>query len=183
MTKTTLVVLGLLLALAGCSDADADETVTAARLPADLCDLVPAGQVERWGLVEESSSTDNDGPINSADCTMTGGPELDDPRLELRVDSLGGGDAESAARFTSDRFGDSCGNVRSHGEYADTRDQCTATAESDGTLTLASATRLPDTYSVVWVQLVTPAEDADAADDAVADLVEAVRNEVEGSTA
>ena len=114
---------------------------------------------------------------------MTAGPGLTDPRLELRVDSLAGGDAESAARFTADMFGDECGNVRSHGEYADTRDECTATSESDGTLTLTSSTRLPDSYSVVWVQLVTPAEDADAADDAVADLVEAVRNEVEGSTA
>lgn len=177
-----LVVLGLLLALAGCSDDDDDGIVTAAQLPTNLCGLVPAGQAERWSLVEETSSTDNGGPINSADCTMTGGPDLADPRLELRVDSLGGGDVESATKFTAEMFADSCGNVRSHGEYADTRDECTATAESDGTLTLTSLTRLPDSHSVVWVQLVTPAEDADAADDAVADLVEAVRGEVEGST-
>jgi hypothetical protein len=183
VTKTTLVVLGLLLALAGCSDADADETVTAAQLPANLCDLVPAGQAERWDLVEDTSSTDNDGPINSADCMMTAGSELDDPRLELRVNSLGGGDAESATRFADEMFADDCGNVRSNGEYADTRDECTASLESDGTLTLTSVTRLPDSHSVVRVQLVTPAADADAADDAVADLVEAVRGEVEGASA
>ena len=178
-----LVVLGLLLALAGCSDDGDEGIVTAAQLPANLCGLVPAGQVERWSLVEETSSTDNDGPINSADCTMTGGPELDDPRLELSVDSVGGTGTESVTRVAAEMFADRCGNARTQGDFADTGDDCTATREADGTWTLTRVTRIPDSHSVVRVQLVTPAEDTDAADDAVADLVEAVRNEVEGSTA
>jgi hypothetical protein len=181
VTKSTLVVLGLLLALVGCSDTT-DETVTPAELPANLCHVVPAGQAERWQLVEETSSTDNDGPINTADCTMTGGSGIEDPRLELSVASLGGGDAESATRFTLEMFGDRCGNARTQGEYVDSGDDCTATRESDQTLTLTTVTRLPDSHSVVRVQLVTPAADADSADDAVADLVQAVRTEVEGST-
>jgi hypothetical protein len=173
-----LVVLGLLLALAGCSD-DGVEIVSAARLPANLCDLVPASQAERWDLVEDTSSTDNDGPINTARCTMTGGSALDAPRLELSVNSVGRADAESVTRVTAEQFASQCGNARTHGDYSDSGDQCTATRESDRTLTLTTVTRLPDSHSVVRVQLVTPADDADAADDAVADLVRAVRSEVE----
>lgn len=181
MIKSTTVVLGLLLVLAGCSDAD-DGTVTAAALPANLCEVVPAAQVQRWDLVEDTHSTDNGGPINSAECAMSAG-SANAARLEVSVDSLGGGDPESATRFTAEQFAERCGNVRSQGEFVDTRDECTATRESDGALTLTRLTRLPDSYSVVWVQLVTPLDEGDAADAAIGDVVEAVRSRVEGASA
>ena len=182
MIKSTTAVLGLLLVLAGCSGAD-DGTVTAAALPANLCEVVPAAQVQRWALVEDTHSTDNGGPVNSAECAMSAGSATDAARLEVSVDSLGGGDPESATRFTAEQFAERCGNVRSQGEFVDTRDECTATRESDGALTLTTLTRLPDSYSVVWVQLVTPLDEGDAADAAIGDVVEAVRSRVEGASA
>lgn len=178
MTVVLGLLLPLLLLLGGCSEDDSG-TVTAAQLPDNLCEVVPAAQLDRWQLAEDTHSTDNDGPINSARCTLSSDATSG---IELSVDSLGGGDAESATGFTADLYAERCGNVRTEGEFLDTGDECTATREADGTRTVTTLTRLPDSYSVVWVQLVTPADDADAADEATGDLVEAVRSELEGAS-
>lgn len=113
---------------------------------------------------------------------MSGGSETGGTGLELSVDSLGGGDAESATRFTSRLFSHMCGNVRTHGEFVETGDQCTATRQSDGLRTVTTLTRIPERCSVVWVRFVAPLEAGDAPGDAVGDVVEAVRSGVRAST-
>ena len=124
----TLLLAALLTAgsLAACTDGDEapDESADAARLPDDLCSVVPANLVTRWRLEPSSHQTEQGTDLSTATCTLAGEVGGEPVDVELAVRAFGGTDAEALA---AESLAESCAEITGEdgGDSTESDDSCT----------------------------------------------------------
>ena len=102
--------------------------VAAARLPDDLCAVVPASAVTRWRLVDEDHATERGEDRSKARCTMSGRVGGAPVTLEVTLTSYGARDRDALGELLADELATRCGALEATGEgrFTDTDRRCSS---------------------------------------------------------
>lgn len=178
-TKTVLLAVVVLPALAACNGSTPDDSPQVERIPVaeNACDLVPSAVVADWGLAEVSHTTTTETALSFGRCVMAGG-SADDVTLDLSLTNYSGGDASSASAFASDERAETCAELSasegSRGTVTETDSSCRATSTVDGAASTVVISEVDETHGVVRIEMRAPDADADRGETAVDDVLAAV---------
>ena len=136
---------------AGCGSDDDPEPVSAATLPDNVCDAVPANVVERWDLSDGPHRSEQSDDRSEATCVMTSTIDGNEVKLSITLTSFGGSDADAVRALVADEVAARCDELKQQGEGRFKAEDTRCSAEADTTVTEIS-TAIP-AHGVVTVTM------------------------------